>query len=160
MKKFIEKIKTLWAKIVAWVKGASDVVDDFILKYAPIAVTVVNAIKEFNESESADMVEHILNIVAANYGAKYIPLVRAWLEKNLPIVLDSLNLAQGVASAATLSEKIIAAQQGIAALPFEIMATTWTSIATMLANALADNKLSVSEALAIVAYVYENCLNK
>jgi hypothetical protein len=30
----------------------------------------------------------------------------------------------------------------------------------MLANSLADNKLSISEALAIVAYVYENELNK
>lgn len=158
--KFIEKIKEIWAKIVAWVKGVAGVVDDFILKYAPIAVTVVNAIKEFNESEAADMIEHILNIVGAKYGAKYIPAVREWIEKNLPIVIDSLNLATDVAEGATISEKIAAAREGIAKLPFEIKATTWTSIATMLANSLADNKLSVSEAIAIVAYVYENELNK
>ena len=158
--KLIEKIKEFWAKIVAWVKGATSVADDFILKYAPIAVTVVNVIKEFNESDTMDLIERILNTVGSKYGAKYIPLVREWLEKNLPIVIDSLNLASGVAAGATLAEKIAAAREGIAKLPIEIKATTWTSVATMLANALADNKLSISEALAIVAYVYENELNK
>lgn len=158
--KFIEKIKELWAKIVAWVKGASNAVDNFILKYAPIAVTVVNIIKEFNESSTMDLVEEILNTVGSKYGAKYIPLVRAWLEKNLPIVIDSLNLAGNVAAGATISEKIAAAREGIAKLPVEIKASIWTSIATMLADSLADNKLSISEAFAIVAYVYENGLNK
>ena len=158
--KFIEKIKELWAKIVAWVKGASSAADDFILKYAPIAVTVVNVIKEFNESDTADLVERILTAVGSKYGAKYIPMVREWLEKNLPIVIDSLNLASGVAAGATLADKIAAAREGIAKLPIEIKATTWPAVATMLANALGDNKLSISEALAIVAYVYENELNK
>jgi hypothetical protein len=158
--KFVEKIKEIWAKIVAWVKGVTSVADDFILKYAPIAVTVVNVIKEFNESDTMDLIERILNTVGSKYGAKYIPLVREWLEKNLPIVIDSLNLASGVAAGATLAEKIAAAREGIANLPIEIKATTWTSVASMLANSLADNKLSISEALAIVAYVYENELNK
>jgi hypothetical protein len=130
------------------------------LKYAPIAVTVVNVIKEFNESDTMDLIERILNTVGSKYGAKYIPIVREWLEKNLPIVIDSLNLASGVAAGATLAEKIAAAREGIAKLPIEIKATTWTSVASMLANSLADNKLSISEALAIVAYVYENELNK
>jgi len=158
--KFIEKIKELWAKIVAWVKGASNAVDNFILKYAPIAVTVVNVIKEFNESSTMDLVEEILNTVGSKYGARYIPLVRAWLEKNLPVVIDSLNLAGNVAAGATISEKIAAAREGIAKLPVEIKASIWTSIATMLADSLADNKLSISEAFAIIAYVYENGLNK
>ena len=158
--KFIEKIKELWAKIVAWVKGASNAVDNFILKYAPIAVTVVNVIKEFNESSTMDLVEEILNTVGSKDGAKYIPLVRAWVEKNLPIVIDSLNLAGNVAASATISEKIAAAREGIAKLPVEIKASIWTSIATMLADSLADNKLSISEAFAIIAYVYENGLNK
>ena len=158
--KLIEKIKELWAKIVAWVKGATSAADDFILKYAPVAVTVVNVIKEFNESDTMDLIERILATVSSKYGAKYIPLVREWLENYLPVVIDSLNLAAGVAAGTTIAEKIAAAREGIAKLPIEIKATTWTSVAAMLANALSDNKLSVSEALAIVAYVYENELNK
>ena len=120
----------------------------------------MNVIKEFNESDTMDLIERILATVSSKYGAKYIPLVREWLENYLPVVIDSLNLAAGVAAGTTIAEKIAAAREGIAKLPIEIKATTWTSVAAMLANALSDNKLSVSEALAIVAYVYENELNK
>lgn len=157
---FIEKIKQLWSKIVAWIRGAAAKVDDFIIKYAPIAVTVVNSIKEFNESAAADVVEVILTNVSEKYGKKYVPLVRKWLENNLPIIIDALNLASKVAEGATLSEKIIAAQEAIKLLPEGLAATTWANLSALLANALADEKLSISEALAIIGYIYENNLNK
>lgn len=158
---FIEKIKALWAKIVAWIKGTSSKIDDFVIKYAPIAVTVVNAIKDFNESAAADVVEFILSTVDKKYGAKYVPLVRKWLEENLPKIIDALNLASKVASGATLSEKIIAAQEAIKLLPESLNATMWANLSALLANSLADDgKLSISEALAIIGYVYENNLNK
>ncbi len=159
--KCIDKIKEFWAKIVAWVKGASSKVDDFIVKYAPIAVTVVNSIKDFNESATADVVEMILSNVKDKYGNKLVPIIRTWLEVTLPKVIDALNLANEVAEGATLAEKILAAQKAIALLPEGLNATTWTTLSTLLANALADdNKLSLSEAFAIIGYVYENNLNK
>ena len=159
--KFIEKIKELWAKIVAWVKGASSKVDDFIVKYAPIAVTVVNGIKDFNGSATADVVEMILSNVKDKYGNAIVPMVRKWLEVSLPKIIDALNLANEVAESATLAEKILAAQKAIALLPESLNATTWTTLSTLLANSLADDgKLSLSEAFAIICYVYENRLNK
>ena len=159
--KFIEKIKELWAKIVAWVNGASSKVDDFIVKYAPIAVTVVNGIKDFNGSATADVVEMILSNVKDKYGNAIVPMVRKWLEVSLPKIIDALNLANEVAESATLAEKILAAQKAIALLPESLNATTWTTLSTLLANSLADDgKLSLSEAFAIICYVYENRLNK
>ena len=158
---FIEKIKELWAKIVAWVKGVSSKVDDFIVKYAPVAVTVVNGIKDFNGSPTADVIEMLLSTVADKYGNKIVPKVRKWLEENLPKIIDALNLAKDVADSATLAEKIIAAQKAIALLPESLNATTWTTLSTLLAQSLADDgKLSLSEAFAIIGYVYENNLNK
>ena len=158
---FIEKIKELWQKIVDWVKGVTTKTDNFINKWAPIAVSVVNWIKEFNESSTADIIETILQKVDVKYGAKYVAKVRKWLEENLPIIIDALNLANEVASYEKISDKIIAAQKAIQLLPESLNATTWTTLSALLANALADDgKLSVSEAFAIVAYVYENCLNK
>lgn len=158
---FVRKLKEFWAKIVAWVKGATSKIDDFIIKYAPVAVTVVNSIKDFNESAAADIVEVIINNVTSKYGKVWAPKVRAWLEENLPKVIDALNLASSVAESATLSEKILAAQAAIKLLPESLNATTWTTLSTLLANSLADDgKLSLSEAFAIIGYVYENNLNK
>ena len=159
--KLIEKIKEFWAKVVAWVKGASSKVDDFVVKYAPIAITVVNGIKEFNGSATADVVEMIINSVADKYGKGYVAKVRKWLKENLPRIIDALHLANEVAESATLAEKILAAQKAIALLPENHNATTWTTLSTLLANSLADDgKLSLSEAFAIIGYVYENKLNK
>ena len=159
--KLIEKIKELWSKVVAWVKGATSKVDDFIVKYAPIAITVVNGIKEFNGSATADIVEMLLKSVTDKYGKAYVPMVRKWLEENLPKIIDALHLANEVAESATLAEKILAAQKAIALLPENLNATTWTTLSTLLANSLADDgKLSLSEAFAIIGYVYENKLNK
>lgn len=160
-KTFIDKVKELWGKIIAWLKGASSKVDDFIVKYAPIAVTVINGIKEFNGSAAADVVEMILSNISEKYGKTYVPMVRAWLEQSLPKIIDALNLANEVAQSATLAEKIIAAQKAIALLPENMNAAMWTNLSTLLANSLADDgKLSLSEAFAIIAYVYENRLNK
>lgn len=156
----IERIKELWSKVVAWVRGTSSKVDDFIIKYAPIAVSVINGIKDFNDSAAADIVEVILTGVNEKYGSKYIPAIRKWLKTNLPIIIDALNLANKVAEGATLSEKILAAQEAIKLLPEGLAATTWANLSAILANALADEKLSTSEAIAIVAYIYENRLNK
>ena len=159
--KLIEKIKELWSKVVAWVKGASSKVDDFIVKYAPVAITVVNGIKDFNGSATADVVEMIIINISSKYGKTYVPMVRKWLEDNLPKIIDALSLANEVAESATLAEKILAAQKAIALLPENLNATTWTTLSTLLANSLADDgKLSISEAFAIIGYVYENRLNK
>lgn len=158
--KIIEKIKELWAKMVAWVKGSASKVDDFIIKYAPIAITVVNTIKDFNESDAADVVESVLMAVGLKYGSQYIPMVRRWMEENLPKIIDALGLASKVAEAATISEKIVAAQEAIKMLPESMNATMWANLSAVLANALADEKLSISEALAIIGYIYENNLNK
>ena len=159
--KIVESIKNLWKKIVNWVKGVSDKVDDFMIKYAPMAIDVVNWIKEFNESGTADLIETIISKVDKKYGAKYVSVVREWMEQNLPKIIDALGLVKEVAEYDTLSEKIVAAQKAIQLLPENLNATTWATLSALLANSLADDgKLSVSEALAIISYIYENNLNK
>ena len=83
------------------------------------------------------------------------------MEDNLPRIIDALGLASEVASYEKISDKIIAAQKAIKLLPENLNATMWTNLSALLANSLADDgKLSISEALAIVSYVYENNLNK
>lgn len=158
--KIFESIKNFWKKIVDWVKGVTSKTDAFLLKFGPIAVNVVNWIKEFNESSAADLVETILQKVDTKYGAKYVATVRKWLEENLPKIIDALGLAVEVASYEKLSDKIIAAQKAIQLLPESLNATTWATLSALLANSLADDgKLSISEALAIISYIYENHLN-
>ena len=43
--------------------------------------------ERYNRVSTMDIVESVLNTVGSKYGAKYIPLVRKWLEKYLPVVI-------------------------------------------------------------------------
>lgn len=157
---FWEKVKGFFANVVRWLKGASSKTDVFITKYAPIGVDVLNWIKDFNSSESANIIETVLESVGKKYGAAFIPIVRKWLTKNLPKIIDALNLANSVANQQDINAKIIAGKDAINAMQSDLKATTLASIASMLANDISDDgKLSVSEAIAIIGYVYENRTN-
>ena len=58
------KIKDFSNKVGKWINGATEVTDAKISKYAPIAVDVLQSIKKFNDSSSADAVESIVESVS------------------------------------------------------------------------------------------------
>ena len=162
-----EKKETLWSKIkgffsnvVNWIKGASQKSDKFITTYAPISVDVLNWFKDFNASGTADIIEVILSNVGKKYGVVFIPVVRSWLTKNLPKIIDSLRLADAVAEKSNIQDKIIAGRDAIMAMDSDLKASVLAGVATMLANSFEDDgKLSMSEISAIIAYVYANRTN-
>ena len=80
-----DKIKKINSSVWEWVKSVLTANDAFVKKYAPIAINVVNWIKEFNTSSNADMVESIIGMLFNKYGnsakaRNIIALVRKWLE--------------------------------------------------------------------------------
>jgi len=155
-----DKIKGFFANVVKWIKGASQKSDKFITTYAPIGVDVLNWLKEFNSSDTADVVEAILTNVGKKYGAVFIPVVRTWLTKNLPKMIDALKLADAVAEKSNIQDKIIAGRDAILNMDSDLKASVLAGAATMLANSFEDDgKLSMSEISAIVAYVYANRTN-
>mgnify|MGYP003496373662 CR=1 FL=1 len=158
---FWDKIKGFFSNVVKWIKGVSQKSDKFITTYAPIAVDVLNWLKDFNASGTADVVETILTNVGKKYGVIFIPIVRTWLTKNLPKIIDSLKLADAIAEKATIQDKIIAGRDAIMVMDSDLKASVLAGVATMLANSFEDDgKLSMSEISAIVAYVYANRTNE
>lgn len=158
-----DKIKEISNKVWEWIKGVVTKSDTFVSTYAPIAVEVLNKIKEFNGSTSMDITETIIEGLTAKYGngAKLlIPKIRKWLNEYLPKVIDGLNLATAVSKQATVSEKALAAKAYIESITDkELKASQWTTIASMLANYLSDSKFTYSEIVSIIGYIYENNLN-
>lgn len=158
---FWDKIKGFFANVVKWIKGASEKSDKFITTYAPISVDVLNWLKDFNASGTADVVEAILLKVGNKYGSVFIPIVRKWLTNNLPKMIDALNLADAVAGKTDIKDKIIAGRDAIMAMDSDLKASVLAGAATMLANSFDDDgKLSMSEISAIIAYVYANRTNE
>ena len=64
--KFTQKIKAFFPKVASWFKMTTEKSDELISKYAPIAVDVLQSIKKFNDSSSADAVEVSLKAYREN----------------------------------------------------------------------------------------------
>ena len=60
---FTQKVKSFSAKVASWFKMTTEKSDELISKYAPIAVDVLQSIKMFNDSSSADAIESIVESV-------------------------------------------------------------------------------------------------
>ena len=162
---FWQRLKEAGNKLLSWVKGLFVKNDAFAKKYAPIAINVVNWIKNFNESEGADMVEVILTKLTGKYGKAagvFLPAVRTWLKKDLPMILDSLNLVNAVANADGVQAKAIVARDALNSMTdLDAKAEKWVKITRDLANYLAnDGRLSFNEAMAIIITVYETYSNE
>ena len=65
--KFTQKIKDFFPKVASWFKMTTEKSDELISKYAPIAVDVLQPIKKFNDSSSADAIESIVESVSGKY---------------------------------------------------------------------------------------------
>ena len=165
--KIWDKIKKISSSVWEWTKSVVTANDAFVKKYAPIAINVVNWIKEFNTSSNADMVESIIGMLFNKYGnsakaRNIIALVRKWLESELPKVLDGLKLADAVANETTVQGKAAAAQKAISELTdLDEKSTAWATVAKSLMNYISnDGKLSFYESMSVLGMVYELCLNK
>jgi hypothetical protein len=162
MKSFWRNLKEAGDKVVSWFKKLLMKNSEMYKKYAPIAINIVNWIKEFNESENADLIETICTNLTGKYGAAALPvvtIVRKWLKAHLGEVLDGLKLGEAVANADTVEAKAKAAQAYIAQMGISDKTYAWTVLTSKIADALSDGRFSANEIIAIVICAYDTYKN-
>lgn len=161
--KFTQKIKAFFSKVASWFKMTTEKSDELISKFAPIAVDVLQSIKTFNESNSADAVESIVESVSGKYklGTTTVyKTVRWWIANRFPQIIDGMGIAIAVSKKSTTSEKMIAASNAIKALPYDLKSNVLSQLSADLAAYLEDGRLTIDEAIKLVKYVYDNYQNK
>ena len=161
--KFTQEIKDFFNRVGKWINGATEVTDAKISKYAPIAVDVLQSIKKFNDSSSADAVESIVESVSGKYklGTTAVyKTVRWWIANRFPQIIDGMGIAIAVSKKSTTSEKMIAASNAIKALPYDLKSNVLSQLSADLAAYLEDGRLTIDEAIKLVKYVYDNYQNK
>ena len=162
MKSLWNKLKEAGDKVVSWFKKLLMKNSEMYKKYAPIAINIVNWMKDFNSSTDADLIEVICVKLMGKYGTVASPIItaaRAWMKAHLGEVLDSLRLGEAVANANTVEEKAKAAQAYIASMGVKESTYAWTELASKIADALSDGKFKPSEIVAIIVCVYETYKN-
>jgi len=154
MLKFLEKIKTISTKIYNGLKSLWKKVDSLADQYCPTAIAVVNAIKSFNESSTADVVETIIEtVIPGTTDDKIISAVRTFLKEELPKVAEVLGIVNDVAAIESDNAKLvyILSKLNVTSAKGKL----YNDIAAKIVSALSDGKLTANECWGIVEYYYE-----
>ena len=139
MKKFFSWLKGLFKKAV----GAYDALEEKAKPLVKVAVNVVQALKTFNESGTADVISAIIgSLKAGQADDAVIASVRLWLKKELPKLAIKLALVDTTINLKSTDEKLKAI---IEALQIKGTGKDALEFAAKLAVYLEDGKLSVDE---------------
>lgn len=163
-------MKKIWIKVCNFFSDLkikvqrflNEKVDTFVIKYAPQAVSIVNAIKNFSTGIGGDTVAVIIKQFTDDYGDALVDKLKLLLEKGLDRFVKFAEILEISAEAKTIEEKIIAIQKAIANLDLDEKTEKLTELAALIAEYFAENgdRLTLSSAKEIVKYVYRNNLNK
>lgn len=161
MKKLILFIKSLFSSLESYVRVFIKKNDEAIKKYAPVAVDVVNFLKEYTGSTVAADLFKFLEGIGNPVVSKGASIVYKILS---PAILDKigkvLGCLQGVASDATMDDKIKQIALFVEKLTAEDRKDALTSIASIIAEALSDGKLSWKELYIIIEAIYVKNKNR
>lgn len=151
----IEKIKSLSNKVANWFTNLLAKNDSMVKVSAPIAVHVLNLIKNANASGVTDVLGLIVQSVGVKWGNSAASLVKKWISENIDKIISGVGIADAAAQSPDVNVKIKLVSQYIASLNVDIKGVKISELASMLAKDLDDSKLSIVEIVAIVTAIYK-----
>ena len=154
MKK-MKKIKVIFLKVKAFILNIWDKADELIERIAPVAINVVEQIKQVNESTAGDVIELIASkAIKGTADDIIIHQLREKLKEKLPEVIEIMRLAMNIAS---VEDKNLQVKQIIAAInlsPDEVKNMYYHTFAVLILEKISDGKLTWSESVMIAEYYY------
>lgn len=161
MNKLLEKIKTTYKSLVSWISQFYYRVDKIADKVAPIAIRIVNAIKDINDSTQGDVVAQIITaVIPGKKDDAIVKQLRKWLRTQLPIIAEAIGIVQNISSITDANEQLKAIAHEINFSNDLKKRTAYHTLATLLIEALADGRISWSEAVVLSEFYYSDIKNK
>ena len=153
----MKKIKALFQEIKLFVLKIWDKADELIDIIAPVAINVVEQIKQVNESTAGDVIELIISkAIKGTADDIIIHQLREKLREKLPEVIEIMRLAMNIAS---VEDKNLQAKMVIDAINFspeQVKNAHYHTFCSMLIESVSDGKLTWGESVIIAQYYYDN----
>lgn len=154
-------MKNLLKKIWKGIKKAYDALVGKTKDLVPVAIRIVNAIKEVMDGPVDDV---ILTIVKKSIPGEaddvLIDKIKSVVEKWLPKVLLELKLIDSIANIKDRNEQLKAILAQLKLSSDETRAILYHGLASMILEKLSDGELSWSDSVAIAEYYYKNFISK
>ncbi len=140
-------------KFFKWISGIFNRTRTFVLRYVQPSVILVENLKMVIDSPAIDLLTEIIPGHIDNY-------IAAKMRRYLPIILQQLKICEKCASLTDPNEIIKCALAALKEYDKKSQYVYLQGIATKMADALADGKLSWFEIVSMVEYTYQENYKK
>lgn len=154
-------MKKLFSKIWAFVEMLFVKAEDEVMKLVPVAVNIVEAVKNtMDDSKFISVVEIVKFAIPGDADDKLIDKVLEVTREYIPKIALQLGIIQSINDKATINEKMVAVVEALKNANADDQNDYWHELATFILRKLADGKLTLGEAGSIAEYHYQNYVKK
>ena len=153
----MKTLKQLFLKIKLFIIQIWDKADELVERIAPIAINVVEQIKQVNESTSGDVIELIISkAIKGNADNLIIRQVREQLRKRLPEVLEIMRLSMNIAKVDDKNLQVKMILDAINMSPDAVKNAHYHVFCSLVIEKISDGNLTWGESVIIAQYYYDN----
>lgn len=150
MKKFLQKI---WAFVV----GMFSKLEQEVEKYVPVATNIVEGVKKVVESQTTGAVLEVIKFtIPGDTDDKIIDKAMELAKEYIPKIAKQLGIIEAITDIEDVNEQMIAVVNVLKDANDDTKSDYWHELAAFILRALADGKITLGEAGAIVEYHYQN----
>ena len=153
----MKKLKVFFAKVELFIAQMWAKADELVERIAPVAINVVEQIKQVNDSTAGDIIELIISkAIKGDADDLIIRNLRAKLREKLPEVLEIMRLSMNIAKVddATLQVKMIL--DAINMSPDAVKNAHYHTFCSLVIEKISDGNLTWGESVIIAQYYYDN----
>ena len=148
-------MKKLWLKILAFVKKLYAKLVDETKMYIPMAIEIVQTIKEIMDSPVDDIILTVISKLIPTLPMAQVAIIKQKIEEYLPKLLLELNLVDTIANTQSLNEQLQMILDAINLSSDEVKAEKYHVLASKLLVILSDNKITWEEAVMFTEWYYQ-----
>lgn len=154
---FLSKIKSWSVAAWAWIVSLWEKTNELADKVCPVAIKVVDALKNINNSTEGDAIAAVITaVIPGKKDDVIVAMVRNFLKDILPKVAVELKIVDSIRGIKDPSEQLKAICNAINISSSDYKNSTYHALATMIINYLSDGKITWGEAVALAEYYYQN----
>ena len=153
----MKKLKVFFAKVELFIAQLWEKTDELVERIAPVAINVVEQIKQVNDSTAGDIIELIISkAIKGDADDLIIRNLRAKLREKLPEVLEIMRLSMNIAKVDDANLQVKMILDAINMSPDAVKNAHYHTFCSMLLEKISDGNLTWGESVIIAQYYYDN----
>ena len=157
----MKKLKVFFAKVELFIAQLWEKTDELVERIAPVAINVVEQIKQVNDSTAGDIIELIISkAIKGDADDLIIRNLRAKLREKLPEVLEIMRLSMNIAKVDDANLQVKMILDAINMSPDAVKNAHYHAFCSLVIEKISDGNLTWGESVIIAQYYYDNLYKK